>query len=81
MRSRLEPMKKIARMLRFHKPLILNWFEARKQVSLGGVEGLNNRLKANLRSSYFFRTYRATKVMLHHPLGALPELEHAHRFC
>ncbi len=29
-------MKKIARMLRAHQPLILNWFEARGQVSLGG---------------------------------------------
>ncbi len=81
MRSRLEPMKKIARMLRTHKPLILNWFEAREQVSLGAVEGLNNRLKANLRRSYGFRTYRAIKVMLYHKLGALPEPEHAHRFC
>jgi transposase len=26
MRSRLEPMKKVARMLRSHEPLILNWF-------------------------------------------------------
>ncbi len=81
MRSRLEPMKKIARMLRTHKPLILNWFEAREQVSLGAVEGLNNRLKANLRRSYGFRTYRAIQVILYHKLGALPEPEHAHRFC
>nr|WP_240611876.1 transposase [Acidiferrobacter sp. SPIII_3] len=34
MRSRLEPMKKIARMIRVHKPLILNWFAARDEVSL-----------------------------------------------
>ena len=44
MRSRIEPIKKIARMIRSHKPLILNWFEARRQVSLGAVESLNNRL-------------------------------------
>jgi transposase len=81
MRSRLEPMQKIARMLRSHKTLILNWFEARGQVSLGAVEGLNNRLKANLRKSYGFRTYKAIKVMLYHKLGALPEPELAHRFC
>jgi len=71
----------IARMLRSHKPLILNWFEARSQVSLGAVDGLNNRLKANLRRSYGFRTYRAIKVMLYHKLGALPEPDFAHRFC
>ena len=81
LRSRLEPMKKIARMLRAHKPLILNWFEARGQVSLGAVEGMNNRLKANLRKSYGFRTYKAIKIMLYHKLGALPEPQFAHRFC
>jgi transposase len=81
MRSRLEPMKKIARMLRAHEALILNWFEARGQVSLGAVEGLNNRLKASLRKSYGFRTYKAIKVMLYHKLGALPEPQFAHRFC
>lgn len=81
MRSRLEPMKKIARMLRAHRPLILNWFEARGQVSLGAVEGLNNRLKASIRNSYGFRTPRAIKVMLYHKLGELPTPQFTHRFC
>jgi transposase len=30
MRSRLEPMKKIAQMLRVHRDLILNYFKAKK---------------------------------------------------
>lgn len=81
MRSRLEPMKKIARMLRAHKPLILNWFEARGQLSLGAVEGLNNKLKASIRSSYGFRTPKAIKVMLYHKLGELPVPQFTHRFC
>ena len=29
LRSRLAPMKKVARMLRRHEPLILNWFRAK----------------------------------------------------
>ncbi len=29
MRSRLEPMKRVARMLRTHEPLLLNWFRAK----------------------------------------------------
>ena len=29
LRSRLEPMKRVARMLRAHEPLILNWFRAK----------------------------------------------------
>lgn len=81
MRSRIEPIKKIARMIRSHKPLILNWFEARGQLSLGAVEGLNNKLKASIRKSYGFRTARAIKIMLYHKLGELPTPQLAHRFC
>ncbi len=56
MRSRLEPMKKIARTIRVHRPLILNWFRARGEVSSGAVEGLNNKVKLVTRKSYGFRT-------------------------
>lgn len=81
MRSRLEPMKKVARMLRAHQKLILNWFEAKGQIHLGTVEGMNNKLKASIRKSYGFRTPEALKVMLYHKLGNLPEPPVAHRFC
>ena len=46
MRSRIEPMKKIARSLRQHRELILNYFRAQKLISSGVVEGLNNRPKS-----------------------------------
>jgi transposase len=36
-RSRLEPTKKVARMLRRHRPLLLNWFRARGEISAGIV--------------------------------------------
>ena len=39
MRSRIEPMKKIARSLRQHRELILNYFPAQKLLSSGVVEG------------------------------------------
>lgn len=45
MRSRLEPMKRVARMLRAHSPLILNWFCARGTISAGAAEGFNNKAK------------------------------------
>ena len=45
MRSRIEPMKKIARSLRQHRELILNYFRAGKLISIGAVEGLNKRPK------------------------------------
>ena len=38
MRSRIEPMKKIARSLRVHRELILNYFRAQKLLSSGVVD-------------------------------------------
>jgi transposase len=83
MRSRLEPMKKIARSLRAHKPLILNWFRARGLVSTGAVEGLNNKLKVITRRAFGFRTFGAIEIALYHTLGNLPDpsAQLAHRFC
>jgi len=80
MRSRIEPMKKVARMLRSHRELLLNWFRAKKQISGGIVEGFNNKAKVTTRRAYGFRTFRAAEVALYHTLGALPEPETAHRF-
>ena len=48
MRSRIDPMKKIARMLRSHRGLILNWFRAKELIALGAVEGLNNKAKVTV---------------------------------
>jgi transposase len=81
MRSRLGPMKKIARSIRTHRPLILNWFRARGRVSSGAVEGLNNKVKLVTRKSYGFRTANVAKLALLHNLGHLPEPKRTHRFC
>jgi len=81
MRSRLEPMKKVARTLRNHQPLILNWFRARGAISSGAVEGLNNKVKLVTRKSYGFRTAKVAKLALLHNLGQLPEPKRNHRFC
>lgn len=80
MRSRLEPMKKVARSLRSHAELILNWFIAKGTISAGMVEGLNYNVKLTLKKSYGFRTEEAVKTALYHRLGALPEPEFAHKF-
>ena len=81
MRSKIEPMKKVARRLRGHERLILNWFKARGTISAGVVEGLNNKLKLTTRKAYGFRTFDAVKTALYHNLGSLPEPEFTHRFC
>jgi hypothetical protein len=64
MRSRIEPMKKIARSLREHRELILNYFRAQKLLSSGVVEGLNNKAKVTMRRSYGFRTFRTLRPRL-----------------
>jgi transposase len=81
MRSRIEPMKKVARMLRTHEELLLNWFRAKGEISAAAVEGLNNKIRVVTRRSYGFRTYDAMEIALFHTLGRLPEPETAHRFC
>jgi transposase len=80
MRSRIEPMKKIAKTLRAHRELILNYFKAKKQFSSGVVEGLNNKVKVTMRKSYGFRTFRITELALYHALGKLPEPKLTHEF-
>jgi transposase len=73
MRSKIEPMTKVARMLRGHEPLILNWFKARGTISAGVAEGMNNKVKLTTRKAYGFRTFDAVKPALYHNLGSLPE--------
>ena len=81
MRSKIEPMKKIALSLREHRDLILNWFRAKGTVSSGSVEGLNNKAKLTIRKAYGFRTYEAIEIALYHTLGNLPEPNFTHEFC
>ncbi|WP_419591844.1 transposase, partial [Thiolapillus sp.] len=80
MRSQIEPMKKVAKTIRAHKLLILNWFKAKKAFSSGIVEGLNNKAKVTTRNSYGFRTYRGAEIALYHALGNLPTPPMTHRF-
>ena len=80
MRSKIEPMKKIARTLRAHRELLLNYFKAKKAFSSGVVEGMNNKAKVTTRRSYGFRTFRVTELALYHSLGKLPEPKLTHEF-
>ena len=80
MRSRLEPLKEVARTLRRHRELLLNWFHAHGTISAGVVEGLNNKVKLTMRKSYGFRTYEAIEIALYHNLSKLPEPDFTHRF-
>jgi hypothetical protein len=41
---------------RGHRPLILDWFRAKGQLSSGMVEGFNGKAKLTARKAYGFRT-------------------------
>jgi transposase len=78
--SQIEPMKKVARMLRGHRDLLLNWFRAKGQLSSGVVEGFNAKAKLTTRKAYGFRTFHAQEIALYHAMGALPQPQFTHRF-
>lgn len=81
MRSRLEPMKKVARMLRTHEDLLLNYFRAKRQYSSAMVEGMNNKARVSLARSFGHRSFDVLKLVLYHNLGGLPEPQISHKFC
>ncbi len=80
MRSKIDPMKRVAKMLRKHRPLLLNWFRAKGQMSSGVVEGFNTKAKLTTRKAYGFRTFHGAEIALYHALGALPEPKITHEF-
>lgn len=81
MRSRLEPIKKVAHSIRKHRELILNWFKAKKEFNSGIVEGLNYKIKLTIRKAYGFRELKVAEIAIYHALGKLPEPVLAHEFC
>jgi transposase len=78
--TQIEPMKRMAKMLERHEPLLLNWFEARG-LSSGIVEGFNNKAKLTVRKSYGFKEVETISTALYHQLGDLPEPIRTHKFC
>ena len=80
MKSRIEPMKKKARMLRSHYDLLLNWFKAGKEYNNGITEGLNNKSRTRIKLAYGYRTTKTLMIALFHQLGNLPRPDLCHRF-
>jgi transposase len=79
-RSRLKPLKTVVASLTKHREILLNYFRAKKAISGGVIEGLNNKVKVTFRKSYGFRTDKAREIALFHVLGKLPEPELTHGF-
>jgi transposase len=81
MRTRLEPVKKVARMLRRHEQLLLNYFRAKRQYTNAVTEGMNHKARVSLARSFGHRSYQVLETVLYHTLGALPEPPSQHKFC
>jgi transposase len=79
-RSRLKQLKTVAASLTEHREILLNYFRAKKAISGGVIEGLNNKVKVTFRKSYGFRTDKAREIALFHVLGKLPEPQLIHGF-
>jgi len=69
-RSKLEPLKKFAKMLRSHLDGILPWTEIR--LSNGAVEGMNNKIKSISHRSFGFRTAENFIAAIYHCCARLP---------
>jgi transposase len=80
MRSQIEPMRDIAKMLRRHQQLLLNWFRVNKQFNNAIVEGLNLKWNLTVRKAFGFRTFNALQAASFHQLGDLPEPLFTHQF-
>ena len=80
LKTKLEPLKKVARTLQTHRALLLNWFVAEGRLSAGTVEGFNNKAKLTLRKAYGFKSPEIAQMALYHTLSHLPEPKFTHEF-
>jgi len=78
--SKIPAIKKVARTLRRHEYLIINWFITKRQYSSGIVEAINATAKLTIRNAHGFRQFETMKYALFHRLGQLPLPETTHRF-
>ena len=62
-RSRLEPVKKVAKMIKNHLTGILNFFDHR--LTSAGAEGINSRIQAIKVAARGFRTKEGFQDSLH----------------
>lgn len=69
--SRLEPFKKLARMLRAHRDGVLVW--TRLRVSNGALEGMNNKVKVISHRAYGYRTTWTYMANIYHCCAGLPQ--------
>ena len=67
------PKEKVAKMLRSHKQLILNWFKAQGRLSLTIVEDFNFKTKLTMRKAYGIKSVEYLQIALYQTLVDLQE--------
>ncbi len=77
MKTNLEPMKDVARMLLKHPWLLLNRFETKGELSCGRE---NYKVKLAMKKAYGYCSLDVAKTVLYHQLGRLPKREFTPRF-
>lgn len=78
--AELEPITQVTKMLQNHRPLILNYFRAKKEFNSGIVEGLNRKVNLTIRKAFGFRSFDVMEIALYHQLGKLPEPQFHHDY-
>lgn len=73
-------IKDFVKIVRNHKPLMVNWFKAKKAYSSGTVEGLNRKINLVTRKFFGFKSYEVLRIALFHTMGNLLEPEMTHEF-
>lgn len=73
-------MRKVARMMRSHHDLLMNYFRAKREYNSAVVEGLDNKARIALCRSYGQRSFEVMQLVVYHTLGDIPEPEFTYRF-
>lgn len=68
-RSRLEPMKKVAQTIKQHRDGILRWFDSK--IANGLIEGINSLVQAAKAKARGYRSIRNLKAMVYLVAGKL----------
>ena len=68
-RSRLEPMKKVAYMMKRHLPNILSYF--RHRITNAALEGINNKIQALIKKAFGYRNKERFKNDIFFHCGGL----------
>ena len=79
-RSKIDPLKRVAKTLTKHLPYLLNWFKTERKISNGTVEGFNNKVKLIMRRAFGFSSFSHLEIALYHNLGNLTEPKMTHSF-